>query len=131
MNECRYYVIMNSPGIVQENELNEMATELGMLITGIKHKMWINTKNKGLLDQILECGDEEIQLLLRNIDNATLVVALKGVNQDVEACFMRNMSLRLQYTIQEDMEYMGPLRMCDVEEAQKKILQIAKEQLGW
>ena len=130
MNECRYYVLMNSPSIVREQELKEMDIELGMLITAIKHNMWINTKSKGLLDWILECSDEEIQLLMRNIDNATLVVALKGVNQDVEACFMRNMSLRLQYIIQEDMEYIGPLRMSEVEEAQKKILQIAKENLG-
>ncbi len=71
------------------------------------------TRKKGLLDKILKCSDEEIQLLMRNIDNATLVVALKGVNEEVEACFMRNLSLRLQYIIQEDMEYMEPVRLCD------------------
>ena len=130
MNECRYYVIMRSPSIVQEQELNEMAAELRALIIGLQHELWINTKKKGILDEILKCSNEEIQLLMRNIDNATLAVALKGVNEEVEDCFMRNMSLRLQYIIQEDMEYMGPLRLCDVEAAQKKILQIAKEHLG-
>lgn len=131
MNECRYYVIMRSPSIVQEQELKEMAAELGLLITGLQHELWINTKKKGILDEILKCSDEEIQLLMRNIDNATLVVALKGVNEEVKDCFVRNMCLRLQYTIQEDMEYMGPIRLCDVESAQKKILQLAKEHLGW
>lgn len=131
MNECRYYVIMRSPSIVREQELKEMALELSALITGLQHGLWKKTRKKGLLDKILKCSDEEIQLLLRNIDNATLVVALKGVNEEVEACFMRNMSLRLQYIVQEVMEYMGPVRLCDVETAQKKILQIAKEYLGW
>lgn len=131
MNECRYYVIMRSPSIVKEQELKEMATELGVLITGLQHELWINTKKKGILDEILKCSDEEIQLLLRNIDTITLAVALKGVSDEVAECFYRNLSLRLKYILQEDMEYMGPVRMCDVETAQKKISQIARRYLGW
>ena len=46
-------------------------------------------------------------------------------------CFYRNLSVRLRYLIQEDMEYMGPVRMCDVEEAERKIIEVAANVLSW
>ena len=72
-----------------------------------------------------------MQLLLRNIDNLTLSAALKGAKAETAECFYRNLSLRLKYWIQEDMEYMGPVRMCDVEEAEEKIIGVARNVLNW
>ena len=83
------------------------------------------------MDDIQKCTDEEIQLLLRNIDNLTLEIALKGAKEETAECFYRNLSLRLRYLIQEDMEYMGPVRMCDVEAAEEKIMEIARKALNW
>jgi len=126
MNDYRYYVIMNSPRAVTEQELIELKKELEDMI----YRLRKNDENT-ILDNILKCSDKEIQLLLRNIDNVTLAIALKGVKEEVAECFFRNLSLRLKYIVQEDMEYMGPVRMSDVEDAQRKIVQAANNILGW
>lgn len=117
MNDYRYYVIMNSPRTVTEQELVELNKELEIIISRLRKK-----EEKGILDGILNCSDKEIQLLLRNIDNNVLAIALKNVKEEVAECFFRNLSPRLKYIIQEDMEYMGPVRISDVEEAQRKIM---------
>lgn len=127
MNDYRYYVIMRNPSAVTEQELGELNQELQKVIS----RMRSNKKVKGILDDIQKCKDEEIQLLLRNVDNLTLSVALKGAGEVTAECFYRNLSVRLRRLIQEDMEYMGPVRMCDVEESEKKIIEIAKKELDW
>ena len=61
-------------------------------------------------------------------------MALKGAREETAECFYRNLSLRLKRMIQEDMEYMeymGPVRMCDVEEAEEKIMEVARKELKW
>ena len=127
MNDYRYYVIMRSPSTVREQELKELNHELEKVIIRICGK----EETKNILDDIQRCSNEEIQLLLRNIDNLTLAVALKGAKVDTAECFCRNLSLRLRRMIQEDMEYMGPVRMCDVEEAEEKIIATARKVLDW
>ena len=127
MNDYRYYVIMNDPKIVTQQELEELNKELEKVIIRIQGK----DKVKGILDDIQKCTDEEVQLLLRNIDNLTLSAALKGAKAETAECFYHNLSLRLKYWIQEDMEYMGPVRMCDVEEAEEKIIGVAGNVLNW
>lgn len=129
MNEYRYYMIMSDPDIVQEQELSEMAKELRTRILDLQNESCENAKKKSILDELVNCSDKEISLLIKNVDMSTLTVALNGVNEEVKKHFLRNMPLRSQYIIQENMQYMGPLRLCDVEDAQKKILQIAKERL--
>lgn len=124
MNDYRYYVIMSSPRAVADQELIELNKELEEMIHRLR-----NRNIKGILDDILKCSDEEIQLLLRNIDINTLAVALKGVKEEVAECFLRNLSLRLRGIVQEDMEYMGPIRLSEVEDAQRKILKIAERSL--
>ena len=127
MNDYRYYVIMRSPDTVTEQELEELDKELNKVINGMRG----NKEMKGILDDIQKCTDEEIQCLLRQIDNLTLAVALKGAGEETAECFYRNLSVRLRRLIQEDMEYLGPVRMCDVEEAEKKIMKVAKNVLNW
>ena len=127
MNDYRYYVIMNDGGTVTQQELEELNQELEKVIVRIQGK----DKVKGILDDIEKCTDDEIQLLLRHIDTLTLSVALKGARKENAECFYRNLSVRLRYLIQEDMEYMGPVRMCDVEEAEEKIIGVARKILNW
>lgn len=127
MNDYRYYVIMRSPSAVTEQELEKLNKELEKVIIRMRGK----EEMKSILDDIQKCSDEEIQLLLRDIDNLTLAVALKGARVETAECFYRNLSLRLRRLIQEDMEYMGPVRMCDVEEAEEKIIEVARNVLNW
>jgi flagellar motor switch protein FliG len=61
------------------------------------------------------------------VDNNELAVALKGSNDEVQNIIFNNLSKRLATMIREDMEYMGPVRLKDVEEAQQKIVNIIRK----
>ena len=76
---------------------------------------------------ILLLDDRAIQRVLRDVDNNDLAVALKGANEEVQNVIFKNLSKRLAAMIREDMEFMGPVRMKDVEEAQQKIVGIIRK----
>ena len=61
------------------------------------------------------------------MDNNDLAVALKGSTEQVQNAIFNNLSKRLAAMIKEDMEFMGPVRMKDVEEAQQKIVNIIRK----
>ena len=61
------------------------------------------------------------------LDNNDLAIALKSANEQVQSAVFNNMSKRLAVMIKEDMEFMGPVRMKDVEEAQQKIVNIIRK----
>ncbi len=79
-------------------------------------------KKMFVFEDILLLDDRAIQRVLRDVDNNDLAVALKGANEEVQNTIFNNMSKRLAVMIKEDMEFMGPVRMKDVEEAQQKIV---------
>ena len=68
-----------------------------------------------------------IQTLLRNIEPDLLMVALKGADEIVRDKFMSNMSERARAVFLDDMEAKGPMRLSDVEDAQKKIMRQARK----
>ena len=76
---------------------------------------------------IMLLDDRAIQRVLRDVDNNDLAVALKGANEDVQNTIFKNLSKRLAAMIKEDMEFMGPVRMKDVEEAQQKIVGVIRK----
>lgn len=84
-------------------------------------------KKMFVFEDILLLDDRAIQRVLRDVDNNDLGVALKAANEDVQNVIFKNMSKRLAAMIKEDMEYMGPVRMKDVEEAQQKIVGIIRK----
>lgn len=86
----------------------------------IRRKMFV-------FEDILTLDDKSIQRVLREVDNNELAVALKGSNEQVQNIIFNNLSKRLAAMIKEDMEYMGPVRMKDVEEAQQKIVNIIRK----
>ncbi|MBQ8246808.1 MAG: flagellar motor switch protein FliG [Lachnospiraceae bacterium] len=79
-------------------------------------------KKMFVFEDILLLDDRAIQRVLRDVDNNDLAIALKGANEEVQNTVFNNMSKRLAVMIKEDMEFMGPVRMKDVEEAQQKIV---------
>ncbi len=83
-------------------------------------------KKMFVFEDILLLDDRSIQRVLREVDNQDLEYALKGTNEDVQNAIFKNLSSRLASMIKEDMEYMGPIRMKDVEEAQQKIVGIIR-----
>ena len=84
-------------------------------------------KKMFVFEDILLLDDRAIQRVLRDVDNNDLAIAMKGSNEQVQTAIFNNMSKRLAVMIKEDMEFMGPVRMKDVEEAQQKIVNIIRK----
>ena len=84
-------------------------------------------KKMFVFEDILLLDDRSIQRVLRDVDNGELAKALKGANEEVQNCIFRNMSSRLATMVKEDMEFMGPVRMKDVEESQQIIVGIIRK----
>ncbi|MDD6805409.1 MAG: flagellar motor switch protein FliG [Lachnospiraceae bacterium] len=84
-------------------------------------------KKMFVFEDILLLDDRSIQRVLREVDNNDLAIALKGSNEDVQNAIFNNLSKRLAVMIKEDMDFMGPVRMKDVEEAQQKIVNIIRK----
>lgn len=79
-----------------------------------------------LFENLLEVEDKGIQLLLKEVDSESLVIALKGAPQEVRDKFLKNMSTRAAEMLREDIEIRGPVRVSQVEAEQKSILQIVR-----
>ena len=80
-----------------------------------------------VFQDIINLDSLAIQRFIREVDSKDLAVALKAANEDVKATIMRNMSKRMQETIQGDIQYLHNVRMRDVEEAQQKIVGIIRQ----
>lgn len=79
-----------------------------------------------VFDNLIEVDDRGIQILLRDVPQELLQKALKGADDMLRDKFYNNMSKRAGEMLQEDLEAMGPIRVADVEAAQKEILSIAR-----
>lgn len=78
-----------------------------------------------VFDNLLDVDDRGMQRLIREISVDSLVIALKGVDDRVKDKFFNNMSSRAAEMLKEDLEAKGPIKLSEVEEAQKEILTIA------
>lgn len=75
-----------------------------------------------VFDNLADIGDRDLQLVLREVPNDGLSLALRGATQRVRDKITRNMSQRAAQILLEDMEARGPVKVSDVEGAQKEIL---------
>ena len=80
--------------------------------------------NKYYFDEIQNLDDRAIQKILREVETRELAMALKDATDEVQDKIFRNMSERAATMLKEDMEFMGPVRLSDVAEAQSGILSI-------
>jgi len=80
-----------------------------------------------VFDTLLEVDDRGIQALLREISNDLLVVALKGCDPAISDKILGNMSKRAATLLREDMDAKGPIKLSDVEQSQKEILDVARK----
>jgi flagellar motor switch protein FliG len=95
-----------------EDEDPELAEE-------IKKRMFV-------FEDIVMLDDRAIQKVLREVDSQELSKALKSVDTEVQDKIFKNMSKRAAQMLKEDMEFMGPVRLKDVEESQQKIVSIIR-----
>ena len=79
-----------------------------------------------IFDNLLDIDDRGIQALLREVGSDTLALALRGAEPDVQDKILKNMSKRAAEILKDDMEARGPVKLTDVEAAQKEIVTIAQ-----
>jgi flagellar motor switch protein FliG len=79
-----------------------------------------------VFEDILLVNDKGIQSVLKEVDNDALSLALKTASDELKQKIFKNMSERAAQLIQEDMQYMGPVRVSDVESAQQKIVDVVR-----
>ncbi len=79
-----------------------------------------------VFEDILLVNDKGIQAVLKEIDNEELCLALKTASDDLKNKILSNMSQRAAELIKEDMEYMGPVRLSDVEASQQRIVDVVR-----
>jgi len=83
--------------------------------------------NMFTFDNLVTCDNRSIQALMRAVQPDMLMVALKGADEGVKSKFLDNMSSRARGMFLDDMEAKGPLRMTEVEDAQKKVMRAARK----
>lgn len=86
----------------------------------IKRQMFV-------FEDIIMLDDRGVQLILREIETKDLALALKGANAEVVQKIQNNMSARASQMLREDMEFMGPVRLRDVEDAQQRIVKVIRK----
>src|SRR6266436_5172580 len=112
--------------ILNAMERDKSGEELGKIE---KSDGEMHQKIKDLLfvfDNLLDVDDRGIQALLREVGSDTLAVALRGAEPEVQEKVLKNMSKRAAEILKDDMEARGPVKLTDVEAAQKEIVIIAQ-----
>ena len=104
----------------EKHIMESLEIEEPELADEIRKKMFV-------FEDILLLDDRAIQRVLREVENSDLELALKNSNDEVKNVVLKNLSKRLASMIEEDIEFMGPVRMKDVEEAQQKIVAIIRK----
>ena len=99
-------------------------TSLGELDPDLMQKI---QDNMFTFDNLVSVDNRGIQVLMRNVEPDLLMIAMKGAGDPVKDKFFGNMSERARGMFRDDMEAKGPLRIADVEEAQKTIMRIARK----
>lgn len=79
-----------------------------------------------VFDNILDIEDRSIQVILREVQPDSLVLALKGTSEELRDKILRNMSQRAAEMLREDLETRGPVKLSDVEAEQKEILKVVR-----
>jgi len=105
---------------VEEQVLMAIEETDADIVAQIKDSMFI-------FENLLTVTDRDTQTLLRDLSNEDLILALKGASQEMQEKMFRNMSSRAAELLKDDLEAKGPVRLSDVEKAQRTILTAAKQ----
>ena len=112
--------IVNSADRATERNIMEYLEENDPeLAEEIKKRLFV-------FEDIIRLDDRSLQRVLREVDMKELGLALKGATEELRTKFFKNMSKRAAEMLQEDMDYMGPVRVKDVEESQQKVVNVVR-----
>ncbi len=96
--------------------INEIDAEVGQKIQDLMF----------VFDNLIDVDDRGIQALLREVSSDSLLLALKGSDEGIKEKIFKNMSKRAAEMLRDDLEAKGPVKLSEVEGAQKEILAIAR-----
>ena len=106
----------------------DLETEVMSALSSIDEELTLQIQDNMFTFENLSMVDNRaIQVMMRNIDSDLLMVALKGASEETRDKFFDNMSQRAKAMFIDDMESKGPMRISDVEDAQKNIMRIARK----
>jgi flagellar motor switch protein FliG len=112
--------VLNMAGRATEKAILEgLEEDDPQLVEEIRRLMFV-------FEDIIRVNDKGIQAVLKEVENEELALALKTASEDLKAKIFTNMSERASQLINEEMEFMGPVRVSDVEMAQQKIVDIVR-----
>jgi len=112
--------ILNYIGTAEETSVIEAIKEYDPdLAQKILDEMFV-------FENLLDLDDRSVQMLLREIQSDSLVMALKGASETLREKIFRNMSQRAAEMLREDLESRGPVRLSEVETEQKEILKVVR-----
>ena len=112
--------ILNSMSSAEEEAVTEQfKARDAELLARIQELMFV-------FENLLSVSDRGMQSLLREVKSDTLALALRGADAEIQDKIFRNMSKRAAQMMQEDMEAKGPVRLADVEAAQREVLEVAQ-----
>ncbi len=111
--------ILNYIGSSQESIIESVRANDPELAQKIMDEMFV-------FEDILEVDDRGIQLVMREVQSESLIVALKGASEEMREKIFKNMSSRAAEMLREDLESKGPVKLSEVEAEQKEILKIVR-----
>jgi flagellar motor switch protein FliG len=104
---------------VSRNVLEQIESRDPELAASIRDLMFV-------FEDILLVDDQGVMEILKRVDKKSLAMALKGANEELKTKFFRNMSQRAADMLKEEMEYLGPIRVKEVERAQHEIVEVVR-----
>ncbi|WGS65955.1 flagellar motor switch protein FliG [Marinitoga aeolica] len=113
-------IMNNIDRTVSKNIFDRLSESDPKLSEEIRKKMFV-------FEDILKLDDRTIQRILREVDTRDLTLSLKGASEELKNKILSNMSQRASQMIQEELEFMGPVRLKDVDEAQQRIVAIIRK----
>lgn len=112
-------IINNADRGTERNIMEHLEENDPELAEEIKRRLFV-------FEDISKMDDRSLQRVLREVEMKELSLALKGATEELRGKFFRNMSKRASEMLKEDMDYMGPVRVKDVEEAQQKVVNVVR-----
>ncbi|MBB6062623.1 flagellar motor switch protein FliG [Thermosipho japonicus] len=112
-------IINNIDRATEKSIMEKLGYESPELAEEIRRRLFV-------FEDLLKLDDRSIQLVLREVDTRDLAVALKGASEELKEKIFNNMSKRAAQLLKDELEFMGPVRIKDVEEAQQKIINVVR-----
>jgi len=105
---------------VERNVLDQMDAADPEVAESVRNLMFT-------FEDVSKLQDREIQALMREVDQKDMVIALKGASEEMQEKILSNLSGRVRTFITEEMEFLGPMRVSEVEEVQMRIVQVVRQ----